>query len=335
MTERPSGPSGPPLKLALVGAAHIHTRDFVRSLSALQDAGAAEVVAVWDHDAARAADAAEALGTTPTTDLASILEGPARAAIVGAETNRHIELVPAIARAGLGLFVEKPLAAATADAEALAAVIEAAGVPFHTGHFYRVVPAIRTVRDAIGSGTLGDLQSLTIHVSHDGLAGNIFEGFEWMTVPEEAGVLAFGDLGLHAIDLAGWLAGPLTAVSAEIDGPDHYGTGHLTTASGARVKIVAGWHPADPAFLLHVAGSAGTATVLADEAFFEIGGTRTAIAHSRKPSSGDGPSTFVAALTGGGAELVSVREAVETIALMNALYAAAGRPIIPLGVPAA
>lgn len=324
----------PAVPVAIVGAAHVHTRDFVRTLSALQANGAAKVVAVWDHDADRAEDAAEALGAPATTNLDVILYGPARAAIVAAETNRHGALVPALAGAGLGVFVEKPLAAATADAKALAAAIDAAGVPFHTGHFYRQVPAIRTVKAALDSGALGAVLSLTFHVSHDGLARNIFEGFEWLKAPDEAGVLAFGDLGLHAIDLAAWLAGPLTPVSAEIDGPDHYGTGHLTGASGARIKIVAGWYPADPPYLLHVVGTEGSATVLGDEAFFERGGTRSPIPHTRKPTAGDGPATLIAALRGKPAELITTTEAVETIAIMNALYAAAGRAIKPRGVPA-
>lgn len=327
----PDGTAAVPV--ALVGAAHIHTADFVRTLAALQAASKVSVVAVWDHDLDRARNAAEALAAPPTTDLAVVLGGSARAAIIGAETNRHLALVPALAKAGLAMFVEKPLAAATADAEALAAAIDRAGVSFHTGHFYREVPAIRAVKAAIEGGMLGVVRAITIHVSHDGLSDNIFEGFEWMKAPEEAGVLAFGDLGLHAIDLARWLDGPLTAVTAEIDSADHHGTGNLIAASGARVAIVAGWYPADPPFLLKVAGTNGTATVLADEAFIERSGIRTAIAHNRKPSAGDGPATFVAALRGERAETVTTAEAVGSITTMNGLYAVAGRPLLPRGLP--
>ncbi|WMS42206.1 Gfo/Idh/MocA family oxidoreductase [Acuticoccus sp. MNP-M23] len=331
MTDHFAASGQSPAKVAIVGAAHVHTGNFVRTLAALQTEGAAEVVAVYDHDAARAQKAADALGTTATTDLEVVLRSAARAAIVGAETNRHMSLVPALVEAGIGVFVEKPLAAATADAKALAATIDAAGVPFHTGHFYRQVPAIRAIKAALDSGALGDLRALTFHVSHDGLARDIFHGFEWLKTPEKAGVLAFGDLGLHAIDLANWLAGPLTVVSAEIDGPDHFGTGHLTGASGAQIKIVAGWVPADPPYILHAQGTKGAATVLDDQAFFERDGIRTAIEHTRKPTAGDGPATLVAALRGQPAELVTTAEAVSSITVMNALYAAAGRPISPFG----
>src|SRR5690349_9288625 len=98
------GQKGAPRQLALIGGAHIHTPNFIKRLGARRDV---RVVAVWDHDAARARRRAEELGAT-TRELPAIWEDAAiEGAIVCAETDRHEELVLAAAGAGKHLFVEK------------------------------------------------------------------------------------------------------------------------------------------------------------------------------------------------------------------------------------
>ncbi len=78
-------------QVALVGCAHIHTLGFVKRLQARPAIG---VAAVWDHDAARAAQNAAALDAPTVDDPDAIWSDEAiDAVIVCSETNMHEQLV--------------------------------------------------------------------------------------------------------------------------------------------------------------------------------------------------------------------------------------------------
>jgi len=125
--------------LALLGAAHIHTPNFVKRLLDRKDV---QVKAVWDHDPARASKNAAALHhAAVVSEPSAIWNDPGiDAVVVCSETNRHAELVGASAAAGKHLFVEKPLGFSGTDALAMAKAIRQAGVLFQTGYFMRGNP---------------------------------------------------------------------------------------------------------------------------------------------------------------------------------------------------
>ena len=85
-------------KIALLGAAHIHTPDFVRRLLARDDFN---VVGVWDHDTDRANLNAEKLGCRICSSVDELLKLDALdAVIVCSETNRHEQILNKVAEAG-------------------------------------------------------------------------------------------------------------------------------------------------------------------------------------------------------------------------------------------
>lgn len=71
-------------------------------------------------------------------------------AVVAVPTAQHAEVATQLARAGVHVLVEKPLAGTVAEAEALLAAIEAAGVRGAVGHVERYNPALLGVREHIG-----------------------------------------------------------------------------------------------------------------------------------------------------------------------------------------
>ena len=74
------------IDVALVGAAHIHTPNFVRKMSERDDINPKYV---WDHDAARAAKNAEQLGAE-VAELDRIWADDAiEGVVICSETNRH------------------------------------------------------------------------------------------------------------------------------------------------------------------------------------------------------------------------------------------------------
>src|SRR5689334_15762573 len=115
--------------LALLGAAHIHTPGFLKTVKAR----AADVMikTVWDHDVDRGQARADEIGARFIGDLKTILHDPEiKGVVVCSETNRHEELVLPAAEARKDMFIEKPLGMGARDAYAMADAIERAGVRF-------------------------------------------------------------------------------------------------------------------------------------------------------------------------------------------------------------
>ncbi|MGB3673555.1 MAG: Gfo/Idh/MocA family oxidoreductase, partial [Candidatus Nanopelagicales bacterium] len=104
----------------------------------------------------------------------------------------HVESAGAVARAGIHVLVEKPLALDSAGCASIAAACADAGVVGAVAHVERFHTAIRNLRDATVSGGLGVIEQVkTIRLSspsrrHDG-----------------GGVLL--DLGIHDFDVIAWM----------------------------------------------------------------------------------------------------------------------------------
>ncbi len=323
-----------PVELALVGAAHIHTPNFVKRILARSDV---RVKSVWDHDAARAELRAAELSAAVVADPAAIWRDDAiQAVIVCAETDRHEPLVTAAAAAGKHLFVEKPLGIGHADAARMAAAIEAAGVIFQTGYFMRGQPVHQFLRQQIQAGSFGKITRVRHSNCHSGSLGRWFDaGWLWMTDLAQAGVGAYGDLGTHSLDILMWLLGDVARVTATVDtavanyGPtDEFGEGILVFDNGVVGTLAAGWVDVQNPVTALVSGTEGHAYVCEDKLYFKS--SRVEGADGKTPW-GDLPAAwphafelFLDALNGGStAQLVTAREAAARSTVMEAMYAAA------------
>lgn len=118
---------------------------------------AAELVAVCDLNLERAQAIAARYGARyATADYRQLLADPAvRAVSVALPDHLHREVAVAAAAAGKDLLVEKPLATTVADAEAIVAAAEAAGVRLVVDFHNRVNPPMVAARDAIRRGDIG------------------------------------------------------------------------------------------------------------------------------------------------------------------------------------
>ena len=101
-----------------------------------------------DADLARAAAVAAETGA-PAMDAAAALIAASDAVVVAAPTAFHHRMGMQVLAAGRHLFVEKPIAATLAEAEALGAAARSRGLVLQVGHIERHSAAIRTLR---GSG---------------------------------------------------------------------------------------------------------------------------------------------------------------------------------------
>jgi predicted dehydrogenase len=124
----------------------------------------------------------------------------------------HAEPCIEAARNGKHVLCEKPLGLSAEESHRMWQEAERAGVVHMTGFNYRFVPAVRLARELCDAGELGK----TVHFRARYLQSWGWDADEraWRFDPAAAGTGALGDLGTHIIDLARYLVGEISTVSA-------------------------------------------------------------------------------------------------------------------------
>ena len=152
----------------------------------------------------------------------------------GGPNNVHAEPCITAAQAGKHIFCEKPLARSAEEAKEMLDAVTKAGVTHMVAHNYRFVPAIRLARNLIDSGVLGQIYHFRAVYLQEWIMPHYNEAKIWRLDKEAAGSGAIGDLGAHIIDLARFLVGEITSLSAmtrtfieERPLPDGSGTGKV------------------------------------------------------------------------------------------------------------
>lgn len=184
---------------------------------AIRDAG--DVLAAICDPSPAAQAAARDWGATAHADLRSLLAeaGALDAVYVATPNHLHRPAVEALARAGVPVLCEKPMAATLGDAEAMAAAIRATGARYGTAFDQRHHPAHRALRDAIHAGRIGAVTAIRIvyacWVGPDWSDGRAAEN--WRVDPAKAGGGALMDLAPHGLDLVEFLLGePVADIGA-------------------------------------------------------------------------------------------------------------------------
>lgn len=156
-----TGPDRPSLRWALVGASDIAA---TRVLPALRRLGHVPVVvAAADADRARAYAATHGVGRG-TGSVDEAVDTDVDAVYVSTTNERHAAGVHAALLAGHHVLCEKPLTLHLAEARAMVAAAEVAGVVLATNHHLRAAPVLRALRGLVAGGALGDL--LAVRVAH-------------------------------------------------------------------------------------------------------------------------------------------------------------------------
>lgn len=93
-------------------------------------------------------------------DYPPLLQSDLPAVAIATPAATHFSITKEVLLAGKHVFVEKPLAMSTAEAEELVALAHKAGRILMVGHLLLYQPAIAWIKDSLDSGRLGDLWSL-------------------------------------------------------------------------------------------------------------------------------------------------------------------------------
>lgn len=132
---------------------------------------------------------------------------------VAVPTNMHHEVVMAAAAAGKHIFCEKPFALSVADAQEMYDAAKQARIVHYLNHNYRRAPAVRLAKRLIDEGRLGRIFHWRGAYLQDWIVDPEFP-LTWHLRREMAGAGPHYDLNSHSVDLARYLVGEITAVTA-------------------------------------------------------------------------------------------------------------------------
>lgn len=144
------------LRVAVVGAG-AWGRNHVRTLSSLPEA---ELAAVCEANPARREQVQQRYPEVPVTDDLDRALAQAEAVIVATPAATHARIAQLAIERGLPVLVEKPFALTVPDAEAVAGMAEARGVPVMVGHLLLYHPAIERLKAMVEGGELGAIYYL-------------------------------------------------------------------------------------------------------------------------------------------------------------------------------
>ncbi len=179
-------------------------------LNAWREVPGVEIVALCDTDTVRLTGAAAKFAVPATyrdidamladekLDFVDVATGPAT----------HRLLVEKVAAAGVAVICQKPVALTLADAKAMVAACDAAGVTFMVHENFRFQRPLRAVKAALEEGVIGEpfFGRVSFRSGYD-----IFSGQPYLAT-EERFIVA--DLGIHVLDVARFLFGEVSRLTA-------------------------------------------------------------------------------------------------------------------------
>lgn len=202
------------ISVGILGFAHGHVNSYCTRWREEPVLGI-NVIAGWDHDAARLNDASVAFGIETVADAAALLaRNDISAVVIAAETSRHAELVELAAAAGKAIVLQKPLALTLEQADRIVAAVAKAQVPFTLAWQMRVDPHNQQIKTLLESGQFGRVYQLRRRHS---LNTHQWQDFEntWHVNPALNRDI-FADDASHPSDFIYWLLGMPVSVIAEL-----------------------------------------------------------------------------------------------------------------------
>ena len=154
------------LRVALVGAWHVHANDYARDC---ENNPYAQLVSVWDDVVERGQQAAEKWNVPFEADLDAVLADPELdGVIITTATSQHLDVMQKVITAGKHIYTEKVLAATPSDAQAIADVASEANIVLTVSLPRLYTGYTKAIEEILAAGELGDLSYIRVRVSHDG-----------------------------------------------------------------------------------------------------------------------------------------------------------------------
>lgn len=176
------------------------------------DAKGASIIAICDRDPERLKIVGDQFGTERRyNDAAELLaDGGFDFVDIATTVSSHRSLVELVAKHRLPMICQKPFAPSMDDAKAMVSACDEAGVPLMIHENFRWQSPIQAAKAVIDSGVIGDVfwGRVSFRSAYD-----VFSGQPYLATGKR---FIVEDLGIHALDIARFLFGDATAVTARI-----------------------------------------------------------------------------------------------------------------------
>jgi UDP-N-acetylglucosamine 3-dehydrogenase len=237
------------LNVAVIGYDHAHLPRYVPALAEHPRVRLAALVAPGANRALAKRDA-ERFGSRYLEALGPLWQSEKiDAAYIGTPPVRHLPVIRELARRGIHILCDKPLATTLEDADSILAETERHRVKLMVPFNPRGQFPVLKLKEMIDAGELGEIKH--IHATKYGKLPRAIPGLdtEWFFDRSQAGFGGFGDIGIHAIDALRWLAGAeARQVYAKIDrlihddiAVDDIGTALIEFHNGVIASLQSGW----------------------------------------------------------------------------------------------
>src|SRR5207249_194417 len=257
-----NAPLGRKLRMGLVGGGQGAFIGRVHATAAILDNRAVLVAGALSSDPAKAKAAAPDFDIDPERAYGSWLEMAAAESklplgeridfvSIATPNHTHFDIARAFAEAGINVMCDKPMTLTLEQAEDMAKIVQRAGVVFAVTHNYTGFPLVRQARDMVRAGELGEINAVRACYIQGWLRRQMTPEQKkrraWKMDPERTGASGcFGDIGIHAYNLARFITGLLPdQISCRLKnfaqaGPlDDYGAAVLHFQTGALGTITA------------------------------------------------------------------------------------------------
>jgi predicted dehydrogenase len=332
------------MKIGILGGGNI-SGTHARAAAAIPGV---ELVAFHGSNRERAAALAAPYGAPVYDTLDAFLaHRPMDIVCIGSPSGLHADQGMAAARQGLHVLVEKPLDISTARSDALIAECDAAGVKLGVFFQDRLRPAVVDIMRMIDDGTIGKPVMIAGRVRWY-RPPNYYSDSRWRGSWTLDGGGALLNQAIHTVDLVQWMFGPIARVQAAVATLVHdikvedTAAAILEFENGAigTIEAATSLYPGYPR-RLEVTGSKGT-LILEDDRLVRVdldtpGAAAAAAAPAEAPpENASSPvvsdasahqrvvEDFIRAVRSGGVPSCDGREGRRSVALVEAIYAAAG-----------
>jgi predicted dehydrogenase len=209
---------GAPLRIGIagygmMGRAHCYGYRVAPLIHALPVTPVVTVMSGRDRAALAAAAAACGVGDHVTDWHALVGRDDVDVVDICTPPGTHAEIAQAAAAAGKAVLCEKPLAVSYAQATAALSAVTRAGVHNAVGFNYRRLPAVALMRQMVTEGAVGEVRLWRASWLSDEFTDPATP-WDWR-FDRAMGGTTIADLGSHLIDLARWMVGEISEVSAQ------------------------------------------------------------------------------------------------------------------------
>ena len=142
-----------------------------------------------------------------SSDHRSLVRADVDAAIVVTPDDTHHAIAADLLRAGIAVYLEKPMTISTEDADDLLRIAYESGTKLYVGHNMRHMAVVRLMREIISRGDIGEVKA--VWCRHFVGNGGDYYFKDWHADRAHSNGLLL-QKGAHDLDVIHWLAGSYT-----------------------------------------------------------------------------------------------------------------------------